>query len=97
MKPILHDAVTLCHFAVVSRLNILEQRHSNRPEPRWTRGVHEEIQKAAAQTTYATSILQAAWLEDPVIPTNMDTMQIALIRTALNPKENAPCDNLGEA
>lgn len=97
MKPVLHDTVTLCHFAAVSRLNILEQRHSNRQEPRWTRGVYEEIQKAADHTTYGTSVLQATWLGDPVIPTNMDTMQIALIRTALNPKENTPCDNLGEA
>lgn len=97
MRPILHDAVTLCHFAAVSRLDILDQRHSNRQEPRWTRGVHREIQEAADQTTYGASILQATWLGDPVVPTNVDTMQIAQIRAALNPKENLPLDNLGEA
>lgn len=97
MKPVLHDAVTLCHFAAVSRLSILEVRHSNRPEPRWTRSVYEEIEKAASQSIYGNSVLQATWLGNPVTPTHMETTQIALIRAALNPKENKPCDNLGEA
>ena len=97
MKPVLHDAVTLCNFAAASRLDILYQRHSHRREPRWTQGVYEEIQKAASKTTYGASILQETWLGSPITPTNIETMQIALIRTALNPKENGPCDNLGEA
>lgn len=97
MKPVLHDAVTLCHFAAISRLDILEKRHSNRPEPRWTQSVCEEIQKAASQAIYGNRVLQATWLGNPVTPTHTETTQIALIRTALNPKENKPCDNLGEA
>ena len=39
MGPVLHDAVTLRHFAAVERMDVLRACHGHRPEPRWTEGI----------------------------------------------------------
>ena len=47
MGPVLHDAVTLRHFAAVERMDILRTCHGHRPELRWTAGIRTEIESAA--------------------------------------------------
>lgn len=41
MGPVIHDAVTLRHFAAVGRMDVLEACHGHRPEPRWTEGIED--------------------------------------------------------
>ena len=49
-RRVLHDAVSLKHFAIVDRLDVLEERHGHLEEPRWCEEVHEEIKKGAGFT-----------------------------------------------
>lgn len=97
MNPVLYDAVTLRHFAVISRIDIVKNRHKNRPEPRWTEGVYLEIKRAAVQTTYCTAILQEPWLGVPVNPTEVEAKEIYLIQTALKSPGDPLQAHLGEA
>lgn len=97
MGPVLYDAVTLRHFAAVSRLDILKTRHQNRPEPRWTKGVFQEIRKAADQTTYCAAILGEPWLGSPANPTETQARKIYLMQTMLMRPGDTPNAHLGEA
>lgn len=49
MGPVIHDAVTLRHFAAVERMDVLQACHGHRPEPRWTEGIRAEIESAAQE------------------------------------------------
>ena len=46
MAPVLHDAVTLRHFAAVDALDVLRAQHGHHPEPRWTEAIQDEIAAA---------------------------------------------------
>lgn len=104
MKPVLYDAVTLRHFASVSRMDILEDCYGNRPEPRWTRTVQEEIKSAAnQQVQHCISILQETWLGEPATPTRAENRAIIRLQSSirlqsgLTESEDPPHAHLGEA
>lgn len=77
MGPVLYDAVTLRHFAAVSRIDILKTCHEHLPDPRWTTSVRKEIETAANKGVHhCIMILQEPWLGKPVSPTIADTREI---------------------
>lgn len=83
-NPVLYDAVTLRHFASVSRLDLLPSCHGFRQEPRWVTGVKGEITRARlAGYPECQSILDETWLGDPVEPLEKDLSSIARIQIAL--------------
>lgn len=97
MGPILYDAVTLQHFAAISRLDILKTRHKNRPTPRWTYGVYQEIKKAADTIPHCTVIIEEPWLGEPKVPTERQAEEIDLIRMSIMELGDTRYAHLGEA
>ena len=104
MRSVLYDAVTLRHFASVSRMDILEDCHGHRPEPRWTRTVQKEIKSAANQgVQHCAAILQETWLGQPAIPTKAETRVIFRLRSSIGlqsglmESKDPPYAHLGEA
>ena len=100
MGPVLYDAVTLRHFAVVSRMDILKTCHAHRPEPRWTTSVQKEIATAANKGVHhCIMILQEPWLRRPVSPARADTREIISLQSTLMLPEDHPYPHahLGEA
>ena len=97
MGPILYDAVTLQHFAAVSRLDILRTRHKSRPAPRWTYGVYQEIKRAANTIPHCTVIVEENWLDEPIVPTERQAEEIDLIRMSIMDIDDAQYAHLGEA
>lgn len=78
--PVLHDAVTLRHFATARRLDILEARHGSLPGPRWTEAVFGEIW-AANELGHegCFAVLEQRWLGSWQGPTD-STEQLAIQR-----------------
>lgn len=100
MGPVLYDAVTLRHFAAVSRLDILKICHEHRSEPRWTTSVRKEIVTAANKGIHhCIMILQETWLGRPVNPTRAETKEIVSLQSMLMLPEDHPYPHahLGEA
>lgn len=97
MGPILYDAVTLQHFAAASRLDILKTRHKNRPTPRWTYGVYQEIKRAADTIPHCTVIIEEPWLGEPKVPTERQAEEIDLIRMSIMELGDTRYAHLGEA
>lgn len=95
--PALYDAVTLRHFAVAGRLDILVSRHSHLPVPRWTEAVHGEIEAAAGFDVAARAVLDTAWLGDPIAPGATDQPPIMSIWIGLNEGRRPPTAHAGEA
>ena len=60
MGPVIHDAVTLRHFAAVARMDVLEACHGHRPEPRWTEAVRAEIK--SAERSCESHLAPTSWL-----------------------------------
>jgi hypothetical protein len=58
------DTCTLSNFAAVGRLNILEERYGHRA--RWTETVQFEVRRGIAAAPYLRSVLNAAWLGEPI-------------------------------
>lgn len=100
---ILYDTVTLRHFAVCNRLDILERVSSMRPSPCWVEAVHGEVYWVATrqprpQRRHCTYILSQAWLGSPHEPQAEDLHEIFSIRTALDSGQGGnPNEHLGEA
>jgi len=85
MKPVLHDAVTLRHFAAVSRIDILEARHGQRPPPLWAEAVHEEIRSGVeAGNAYCSDVLEASWLGNPAPVQEADLEPIFSLQVGIN-------------
>ncbi len=97
-RPVLFDAVTLCHFAVCGRLGILEQVHGWRDAPRWTEEVEAEIRRGdAAGWPGCLAILTCHWLGSSVLPTIADQQRIVRIWIGLNDGRRPPIRHAGEA
>lgn len=100
MPPVLHDAVTLQHFAVADGLAILQDAHGHQPEPRWTDTVHQEVVQGKQRGhAHCASVLSCTWLGEPASPTAKDLKAIARLHTALklNEGHSTELDHLGEA
>lgn len=96
--PVLHDAVTLLHFAVSGHLDVLKDRHAARPEPRWTEAVRSEIENGPAHGRPGCGeLLRAQWLGEPAAPTASDRAGIFRLLVALNDGAAAPAAHAGEA
>lgn len=100
MRPVLYDAVTLRHFAVISRMGILKTFHADRPGPRWTTRVRKEISTAADQGVHhCIMLLEETWLGRPANPTITETKEIISLQSMLMLPEDHPYPHahLGEA
>lgn len=98
MDPVIHDAVTLRHFAAVGRLDILHACHGHRPEPRWTEGIRAEIASAMrAGETHCSDILDETWLGDPVAPSGAELKDVYRLQVGLNAGMEPPTGDRGEA
>ena len=83
-NPILYDAVTLRHFASISRLDLLEACHGSHDEPRWVVGIKTEIETAhRAGYRECRSILDSRWFGEPIEPLTDDLIPIARLQVAL--------------
>lgn len=98
--PVLHDTVTLRHFASVLRLDILQSLHGHRDLPRWTQTVQSETQAGVnAGEDYCQDILDASWLDMPYAPEEGELARVFTLQAAMNGgKHPAKANqNLGEA
>ena len=99
-SPVLHDTVTLRHFASVFRLDILQSLHGHRALPRWTRTVQLETQAGVnAGEDYCQDILDASWLDMPYAPEEGELARVFTLQAAMN-RGLHPANtnrNLGEA
>jgi predicted nucleic acid-binding protein len=91
------DASTLANFAVVDRLDLLENRFGYRAV--WTEAVRLEITRGLSAEPNLQRILDANWLGDPTeISANTASLrQIELIRRGLGGTQSNPLQHLGEA
>lgn len=98
MGPVIHDAVTLRHFAAVGRMDVLEACHGHKPEPRWTEGVRSEIESAMhAGETHCSDILDETWLGDPGTPSGTELREVYHLQVGLNAGMEPPKGDRGEA
>jgi hypothetical protein len=95
-NPILIDAVTLRHFGIIRRLDIIEARVINFPGPKWVQEVFDEIHIARGLPE-CDQVLAAKFLGDPLQASTSDLRQIYLLQVALNAGKRPPTDHLGEA
>ncbi len=94
----IHDAVTLRHFAAVQRLDVLRDCHGHRPEPRWTEGIRAEIKSAMhAGKSHCADVLAAAWLGDPAVPSVAEMGDVYRLQVGLNDGREPPRGDRGEA
>ena len=98
LRPVLHDAVTLRHFASAQALDVLELVHGNLPEPRVAEAVFNEIRRAAdAGETHCSIILLETWLGTLAVCSPNEMMDVIDIQNGLNSGPHPPEENLGEA
>ncbi len=98
MGPVLHDAVTLRHFAAVERMDVLRACHGHRPEPRWTEGIRAEIKSAEkAGESYCSNILSETWLGTPTAPSVAELAAVYRLQVGLNDGRQPPKGDRGEA
>ena len=98
IAAVLHDAVTLLHFAVIGRLDVLETRHASRREPRWVEAVRAEVEAGArASLPGCREILSATWLGPPAAPSADDRREIVKLMIALNEGVGPATSHVGEA
>ena len=98
MGPVLHDAVTLRHFAAVARMDLLQACHSHRPEPRWTQGIRAEIESAEhVGESHCSDILSETWLGAPAEPTAAELAFVYRLQVGLNDGREPPKGDRGEA
>jgi len=90
------DAGPLSAFARADRLDILEGRYLGRAE--WTIEVRAEVQRGVAQYPELQSILDAAWLGEPIRLTDpADLREIEAVRWALGGTPERTERHRGEA
>lgn len=98
MGPVIHDAVTLRHFAAVKRLDVLRACHGHRPEPRWTTRVRAEIESAErAGESHCSDILRETWLGTPAEPSVAELSDVYRLQVGLNDGRRPPKGDRGEA
>ena len=93
---VLHDSVTLQHFASAGRLDVLEVRHGWLPLPRWCESVHDEIHRSP-QIAHCQAVIQATWLGGPEeVSSDAELDEVTRIMIALGSAVGAAVDD-GEA
>ena len=98
MGPVIHDAVTLRHFAAVQRLDVLQACHSHRPEPRWTAAIRAEIESAEQSgESHCSDVLREAWLGAPAAPSIEELADVYRLQVGLNDGKRPPTGDRGEA
>ena len=98
MGPVIHDAVTLRHFAVVERMDVLRACHGHRREPRWTEAIRAEIESAErAGESHCADILQATRLGAPAEPDVAELGDVYRLQVGLNDGRRPPTGDRGEA
>ena len=98
MGPVLHDAVTLRHFAAAARMDVLRSCHGHRPEPRWTEGIRTEIESAAnGGESHCSDILREGWLGTPAAPSVTELADVYRLQVGLNAGREPPKGDRGEA
>ena len=98
MGPVLHDAVTLRHFAAAARVDVLRSCHGHRPEPGWTEGIRAEIESAErAGESHCSEILRETWLGLPAEPTTSELAIVYRLQVGLNDGREPPKGDRGEA
>ena len=98
MGPVIHDAVTLRHFAAVERMDVLRTCHGHRPEPRWTAGIRAEIESAKhADESHCADVLNETWLGVPAEPTDSELAIVYRLQVGLNDGREPPKGDRGEA
>ena len=98
MGPVIHDAVTLRHFAAVARMDVLEACHGHRPEPRWTEAVRAEIESAERSgESHCSDILRETWLGPPAEPSSAELAEVYRLQVGLNDGRRPPTGDRGEA
>ena len=91
------DTCTLSNFAVVDRLDLLEERYGYRA--RWTETVQWEIRRGLSAAPHLQRVLDADWLGEP-IEVGGDPIaltEINNIRRGLGAHPSNQTDHLGEA
>ena len=97
MVPVIHDAVTLRHFAAVERMDVLQACHGHRPEPRWTEGIRAEIESAKrAGESHCSDILSETWLGAPAEPSIAELAVVYRLQVGLNNGRHPPKGDQGE-
>ncbi len=98
MGPVIHDTVTLRHFAVVERMDVLQACHGHRPEPRWTEAIRAEIESAErAGESHCAHILHQTWLGVPAEPDVAELGDVYRLQVGLNDGRRPPTGDRGEA
>lgn len=98
MSGRLHDAVTLCHFATVDRLDICKDLCMTLSPPFWSEAVESEIWRGERVGDSAcATVKKAAWLGTPVPPSFADHRSIAQIRLGLKMPGDPEWKHSGEA
>src|SRR5580658_2054651 len=95
-QPRIVDAVTLRHFGVVNRMDILEKRLHGYPPPRWTETVQSEI-LARIDDDDCSAVLAARYLGTPGVVPIDGLAEVFRTRRALSLNEQPPGAHLGEA
>ena len=103
-SPVLYDSVTLRHFAVISRLDLLQACHGTRDKPRWTATVKKEIATSASLgNSECRSLLEMNWLGEAVASSPQDLKAITHLKISLGnagfeeEDDAVTSKNLGEA
>jgi predicted nucleic acid-binding protein len=89
------DTNVLWSFAVVGRLDLLEERFAHRLV--WTDAVHEEVRRNSAHQAFLRDVLSAAWLGEPHCFGTADLEPISIIRDILADPADHEAMHLGEA
>lgn len=95
----LFDATTLQNFAVVGRLDLLENLYGYRP-PHWTQVIQSELTDGLnlAGLRHLHDVLTATWLGAPLEPTTkQDRKEIEALHVGLNDGRRPPIEHAGEA
>jgi hypothetical protein len=95
-EPRVIDAVTLRHFGVVDRMDVLERRLAGYPRPYWTLGVQSELLDAAGLDECANA-LAAPFLRNPYVVPPEGLTEVFMLRRALTVDEHDRREHLGEA
>ncbi|MDH2902390.1 MAG: hypothetical protein PXZ08_00360 [Actinomycetota bacterium] len=97
LRRVLHDAVSLKHFAIANRLDVLEERHGHLAEPRWCEEVQEEIKNGIGLASENAAILSATWLGTPASIAIEDMAAAYKYHVVLNDGREPPTMHKGEA
>lgn len=95
--PRLLDAVTLRHFGCIESMSILESRTTDRPHPRWTFAVREEIWAGMGRHD-CDVVLSSAFLGPPHQVPMAEFVEVYRLQVALSSgRQPAGAQHLGEA